>query len=111
MLIFLVPVAGLLALLFALWKSLWVLRQDPGSEEMQTIAGHTRTGAMAFLGREYRVLAVFVGVAAVLLAIFSTGEGTHPLVAVSFICGATASALGPAIRLARHPSRFLPAAR
>ncbi|MFH1277351.1 MAG: sodium-translocating pyrophosphatase [Candidatus Eisenbacteria bacterium] len=91
--IYLVPAAGVLALLFAFWKSAWVNRQDPGTEEMQTIAGHIRTGAMAFLGREYRVLAVFVAVAAVLLAVFSRGEDTHPLVALSFICGALASGL------------------
>ncbi len=87
------PAAGILALLFALWKSSWVNRQDPGNEEMQTIAGHIRKGAMAFLGREYRVLAIFVAGAALLLAIFSRGPDTHPLVAVSFICGALASGL------------------
>jgi len=92
-LIYLVPAAGVLALLFALWKSFWVNRQDAGTEEMQTIAGHTRTGAMAFLGREYRVIAIFVAIAAVLLAIFSRGADTSPLVAVSFLCGAFASGL------------------
>ncbi|MBN1827321.1 MAG: sodium-translocating pyrophosphatase [Candidatus Eisenbacteria bacterium] len=91
--IFLLPAAGVLALLFALWRSAWVNRQDAGTEEMRTIASYTRDGAMAFLGREYRVLAIFVVVAAVLLAVFSRGSDTHPLVALSFVCGAFASAL------------------
>ena len=91
--LYLAPAAGILALLFALWKSSWVNRQDPGNEEMQTIADHIRKGAMAFLGREYRVLAIFVAVAALLLAFFSRGPDTHPLVAVSFVCGAFASGL------------------
>ncbi len=90
---FLVPAAGVLALLFALYKAAWVRRQDAGTAKMIEIAGHTRAGAMAFLGREYRILAVFVIVAAVLLAFASRSPDTHPLVALSFVCGAIASGL------------------
>ena len=57
--------SGVLALLFALWRSAWINRQDAGSETMVRIAGYIRDGAMAFLGREYRVLAIFVVIAAV----------------------------------------------
>ncbi len=89
----LVPAAGVLALLFAWWRSMWVNRQDAGTEEMQTIARHTRVGAMAFLVREYKVLIPFVIVAAVMLGFFSTGEDTHPLVAMSFLVGALTSGL------------------
>ena len=63
-----VPISGVLALLFAWFRSAWIRRQDAGNERMGTIAGHIREGAMAFLGREYRVLAVFVLVVAVLLS-------------------------------------------
>lgn len=59
-LIYLIPVAGLLALAFAAYKAAWVTRQDAGDQKMQIIAGHIQEGAMAFLNREYRVLAVFV---------------------------------------------------
>jgi len=90
---FLVPAAGVLALLFALYKTAWVRRQDAGTPKMREIAGHTRTGAMAFLGREYRILAVFVIVAAVLLALASRTPDTHPLTAFSFVCGALSSGL------------------
>ena len=89
----LIPIAGLIALGFAWVRSGWVNRQDAGTEEMQTIARHTRTGAMAFLAREYKVLIPFVAVAAILLGLFSTGDDTHPLVAVSFLVGALCSAL------------------
>ena len=88
-----IPAAGILALVYAWFRSMWVNKEDPGTEEMQKIAHHIRTGAMAFLIREYKVLIPFVAVAALLLAIFSTGEDTHPLVAVSFLCGALASGL------------------
>ena len=55
-----VPLAGVLALAFALLKTNWVNRQDPGDATMVSIAGLIREGAMAFLAREYKVLAVFV---------------------------------------------------
>jgi K(+)-stimulated pyrophosphate-energized sodium pump len=59
---------------------------------MQTIAGHIHEGAMAFLSREYRVLAVFVAVVAVLLAFGNANVATsHPLIALSFVLGALTS--------------------
>ncbi len=69
MYVYLIPVAGVLALIFAFVRSSWIVKQDAGTDEMKVIAGHIREGAMAFLGREYRVLAVFVVVVAVLLAL------------------------------------------
>ncbi len=65
---------GVLALLFAWLRSAWINRQDAGDATMQKIASHIREGAMAFLGREYRVLAVFVVVVAALLAWANAGH-------------------------------------
>lgn len=92
---FLIPVAGLLALAFATYKAWWVIRQDAGTDRMKEISGFIQTGAMAFLSREYRVLAVFVIIVAVLLAWANWTESvvTHPLVSVSFVLGAFTSAL------------------
>jgi K(+)-stimulated pyrophosphate-energized sodium pump len=88
------PGAGALALLFAWWRTAWINRQDPGNETMVEIAGHIRAGAMAFLGREYRVLAVFIVVASGLLAWASwTGAATSPWIGVSMVVGASCSAL------------------
>ena len=53
-----IPLAGVLALLFALIKAATVKSKDPGNETMQTIAGHIREGARAFLRREYTVLSL-----------------------------------------------------
>ena len=91
--LFLVPAAGALALVYAAWRANWVERQDAGSEVMREISERIREGAMAFLNREYRVLAVFVAVVAVLLALSGMGEGQSPLIALSFVVGAVASAL------------------
>ena len=93
-LIYLVPVSGLLALLFAWMRSAWINRQDAGNDRMTVIARHIRDGAMAFLGREYRVLVVFVMVVAVLLAWLNAGKsGSSALIGLSVLAGAFCSGL------------------
>ncbi|PKL80579.1 MAG: sodium-translocating pyrophosphatase [Ignavibacteriae bacterium HGW-Ignavibacteriae-4] len=93
-LIYLIPLAGVIALLFTFVKSAWVNKQDPGSEKMQNIAKFIQEGAMAFLKAEYKVLSIFVIVVAILLAWQgSTSVNSSPMVAVSFIVGALCSAL------------------
>ena len=85
---------GVLALVFAAWRSSWINRQDAGSGEMVTIAGHIREGAMAFLGREYRVLAIFVVLAASALGVANMGkEGSSGLIGLSMVAGALCSGL------------------
>ena len=64
-----------------------------GTDKMASIAKNIAEGAMAFLKAEYRVLAVFVLVVAVLMGWGGMQEGSSPLVAASFILGAICSAL------------------
>jgi K(+)-stimulated pyrophosphate-energized sodium pump len=91
---FLIPAAGALALLFALWRAMWIRKQKPGNDRMKEIAGFIRTGAMAFLAREYKVLAGFVIVVAVGLGLANHFSGDAKWwVAVSFVGGAFCSAL------------------
>ena len=87
-----IPAAGALALIFAFVKAGWVNRQSPGNEKMVEIGKAVREGAMAFLAREYRVLAIFVVVVAVLLFVFYQRTGTQ-LIALSFVVGALCSGL------------------
>ncbi|MCK6617435.1 MAG: sodium-translocating pyrophosphatase [Cyclobacteriaceae bacterium] len=87
------PAFGVLGIIFVLWKSAWVNKQDAGSEKMKKIAGHIAEGAMAFLKAEYKILAVFVVCVAILLGVTANTESSSPLVAVSFILGAFCSAL------------------
>lgn len=93
MLIYLIPVFGLLGLLYTAWKSAWVSRQEAGTERMARIAKAIAEGAMAFLKAEYRILSIFVLTVAVLLAISGNTEGSSPLIALSFVVGALCSAL------------------
>ena len=64
--VYLIPAAGLLALLFTYWRAQWVAEQDPGNDRMKRIAGYITDGAMAFLRAEYSKLAWFVVAVAVL---------------------------------------------
>jgi len=91
-LVWLGTIAGVFALIYALIKTRWINKQDPGNEKMQAIGQAVREGAMAFLSREYRVLAVFVIAVGVLLALGNASQGTS-LVAVSFVVGALCSGL------------------
>ncbi len=94
----LIPATGVVALLFAWRRALWVGRQDPGTELMREIAAHIATGARAFLRREYRILAIFVTAIAALLLVSNwngrmlDGEVINSrLAAVSFLVGAICS--------------------
>lgn len=91
--VYALPVFGLLGLLFVVWKSAWVKRQDAGTDKMKKISGHIAEGAMAFLKAEYKVLAIFVICVAVLLGLTANSETSSPLVAVSFVIGSFTSAL------------------
>ena len=86
----LIPGAGGLALIFAFMKAGWINRQDPGNEKMVEIGRAVREGAMAFLAREYRVLAVFVIIVAGLLFFLYSKSGMQ-LIALSFVVGALCS--------------------
>ena len=84
--------AWVLALAFAFWKLRWVESQSQGTDEMAKIAGHIRSGAMAFLNREYRVLAIFVVAVAILLFLGYNSDG-QGVIALAFIFGAFCSGL------------------
>ena len=85
--------AGALAMLYAFWKTSWITAQDEGTNRMKQIGASIADGAMAFLKAEYRVLAVFVIAVAVLLSIANSGKAdSSPLIALSFVVGAFASA-------------------
>ncbi len=92
-LVYVLPLFGVMGLLYVVWKSAWVAKQDAGTDKMKKIAGHIAEGAMAFLKAEYKVLIIFVICVAALLAFTANSETSSPLVGVSFILGAFCSAL------------------
>ena len=85
--------AGVLAMLYAFWKTNWINGQDEGTDRMKQIGASIADGAMAFLKAEYRVLAIFVVIVACLLAFAANSNGDSWLVSISFLVGALASGL------------------
>lgn len=91
---YLVPVFGILALLFTVVKSSWVSKQDVGTDRMKEIAKHIAEGAMAFLKAEYKILTYFVIIAGILLAYMGySNPKSSPAIALAFVIGAVFSAL------------------
>ncbi|MEX2486739.1 MAG: sodium-translocating pyrophosphatase [Nitriliruptoraceae bacterium] len=83
--------AALAGLLLAAYFAKVVNAADPGNDVMQEIAGAIRDGAMAFLRREYRAIAVFVVALAVVL--FVALPTLRPWGSVSLVLGAVFSAV------------------
>ena len=81
---YLVPVAAVIALLFAAYLAAKVRRQDAGTDRMKEIAAFIHEGARAFLTAEYKILIVFV---AVLFILIGVGIGNW-VTAVCFLVGA-----------------------
>src|SRR6056297_3644052 len=93
-LVYLLPIFGLIALVYMAILSRYVNKQPAGEENMKTIANHIAEGAMAFLKAEYRTLAVFVVIAGALLAVLSTQvQTTHWFIVIAFVIGAGFSAI------------------
>ena len=92
--VYLVPAAGILGLIYTFIRFNWVARQDAGNDRMQEIAKYIAEGAMAFLKAEYKILTYFVIIAALLLGYMGTqNANSSPFIAGSFILGAVFSAL------------------
>jgi K(+)-stimulated pyrophosphate-energized sodium pump len=92
--LYLVPVFGVLALLFTFIQGSWVSKQDAGNDRMKEIAKYISEGAMAFLKAEYKILTYFVIIAAVLLAFMgSSNPKSSWTIAIAFVIGAFFSAL------------------
>ena len=91
--IYLPIVLSIVGLLYMLVKRAWVMKQDAGDGKMKEISDHIYQGALAFLNAEYRLLAIFVFAASIVLAGVSfMVPSTHILIVVAFIIGAIFSA-------------------
>ena len=84
--LWLIVLCGVLALIYAIWATSWVMRANPGSEKMQEIAAAVRVGAQAYLRRQYTTIAI-VGIVIFVIVGFLLGW----LVAVGFAIGAILS--------------------
>ena len=92
-----VLVAGIIAILFAAWLARDVLGNDKGTKAMQEVASLIFEGAMAFLNRQYRTIAMLAVVAAVIIGVLIGGLANDPAhgvrTAIAFLVGAFCSGL------------------
>ena len=93
---YLIPLLGLVGLVVMIFKAIWVGKQDSGDANMVELAGYIARGSQAFLRAEWRVLGVFVVIAAALLAwsaeLEAVAAHTDWVIAVAFVIGAVFSA-------------------
>ena len=88
------PIAfAFLGLIFMYAKAVWVKKQSPGDEKMQSISKSIKEGALAFLNAEYRLLLIFVAIASIALySISLLVDTTSWMIVPAFILGAFFSA-------------------
>ncbi len=88
-------IAGVIALLFAVYLTKKITRVAPGNEKMQEISSAIHEGAMAFLFREYKTLGIFIIVVAIFIVVVGIltpgAESLQPQTAIAFIIGAICS--------------------
>ena len=82
-----VPWVGVVGMVIAVLTYFAVMKHPPGNETMQAIAEKVHSGAMVFLKREYRIIAIFMVLVFLALGIFLGNWWT----AIAYLCGALAS--------------------
>jgi K(+)-stimulated pyrophosphate-energized sodium pump len=88
LLLYLVPVVGVLALCVAAALAAGISKKDAGTDKMKEIASYIQEGAMAFLMSEYKWIAIFVVVLFIVITL-----ALNIATAVCFVCGAIFSTL------------------
>lgn len=86
-LVYLVPIAGIIGLIVAGVLTKWVMRKDTGTPEMKVIGDAIREGAMAYLARQYKTIAIISVIVAVLLVALDWR------ISIAFLIGAFFSSL------------------
>jgi K(+)-stimulated pyrophosphate-energized sodium pump len=81
------PLAGIIGLVFALYLVSYIMKLDAGTEKMKAIASAIQEGAMAYLNRQYKTVAVIAIILAILIGVTINLE-----TAAGFILGAIMSA-------------------
>ncbi len=90
---YIAPIGSVIALIFAwlFYKSM--MKADEGNETMVEIAGHVREGALAYLFRQYKVVAVVFGILLAIFAVLAYLGVQNPFVPVAFLTGGFFSGL------------------
>jgi len=63
-------IAGVISIVMALYFRYLVLKEDPGNERMQEVAGYIEKGAKTYIKVQYKILGIFVGALFVIILLF-----------------------------------------
>ncbi|MBQ7668792.1 MAG: sodium-translocating pyrophosphatase [Clostridia bacterium] len=92
-LVILAPIGSVIALLFAVYLTFKVLKMPEGNEKVVKISRAIRKGANAYLGRQYKVVAIFFAIMFVILCIMASQKFITPFVPFAFLTGGFFSGL------------------
>jgi len=88
------PISAIIGLIVSYQLYSWVKKQDPGTDTQREIAKHVQDGAMAYLARQYKTIAVFFVFGIVLFSVLlAMGMIEHWAVVAAFVTGGVFSAL------------------
>lgn len=94
LLFYIVPLASIVALAFALYFFREMMKESEGTDLMKEIASHVRKGAMAYLRQQYKIVIIVFLVLSAFFAILAFGFGVqNPWVPFAFITGGFFSGL------------------
>ena len=92
-LFWLVPVASVVALVFAALFFYDMKKADEGTDRMKEIAGYVREGAMAYLKQQYKVVGIFFAIIAVVFFVMACFGLQNQIVPIAFLTGGIFSGL------------------
>ncbi len=87
------PLGAILALLFAAYLAWKVLKEDEGNDKVKKIALSIKTGASAYLKRQYKGVAIFFAIMFIVLSVLAFFKFVNIFVPIAFITGGFFSAL------------------
>jgi K(+)-stimulated pyrophosphate-energized sodium pump len=93
--VWLAIVAGLIAVVYGIWLTAYLLRQPAGNQRMQEIAAAIQEGAQAYLRRQYTIIAIVAAILFVIIGVLGEAVDSTLLgweAAIGFLIGAVASA-------------------
>ena len=89
----LAPIGAVLALLFAIYQAKRVMKEDEGTDLMKSLSQKIRTGADAYLKRQYKTVAVVFVVLVIVFVVLAFLGQVNMFVPVAFVTGGVFSAL------------------
>ena len=97
----LAPIGAVLALLFAIYQAKRVMKEDEGTDLMKSLSQKIRTGADAYLKRQYKTVAVVFVVLVIVFVVLAFLGQVNMFVPVAFVTGGVFSALSGYFEIGR----------